>query len=113
VLTCVDARMGEVYGAVHGSHEGLMELRGAERLGPPEEVEPPASGAWHAAGSGWERYAEVLAPLAQQAAGVDTGLYPRARDLLPQAAADLRAGRLLEPERALPVYLRSENAWQR
>ncbi|HEX5418629.1 MAG TPA: tRNA (adenosine(37)-N6)-threonylcarbamoyltransferase complex dimerization subunit type 1 TsaB, partial [Gammaproteobacteria bacterium] len=42
VLTCVDARMGEVYWAVHGSQEELMQLRGAERLGPPEEVEPPS-----------------------------------------------------------------------
>jgi tRNA threonylcarbamoyladenosine biosynthesis protein TsaB len=113
VLSCVDAHMGEVYWAVHGSDEGLMRLRGEERLGPPEEVELSAPGAWHGAGSGWERYAEVLAPLAGRADGVDAALYPRARDLLPQAAAHLREGKVLEPERALPVYLRSEKAWKR
>jgi hypothetical protein len=68
---------------------------------------------WYAAGDGWARYRAELAPLLARAAGVDDGLYPTARDLLPQAIADLEAGRLLAPEHALPVYLRSAGAWRK
>lgn len=136
VLTCVDARMGEVYWATYalpasavaagaaaaaaaavaaGGAPAPFRLEGEERLGAPETVTAPAPARrpWFAAGSGWARYAETLAPLLAEARGADPGLNPRARDLLPRAAADCAAGRLLSPAQALPVYLRSESAWRR
>ncbi len=120
VVTCVDARMGEVYWAAYAldAATGLMRLEGEERLASPaalaaEAADAAEAGGWYAAGSGWERYAEALGPIAAGAAGVDAGLVPAARDLLPQAEAELAAGRVLAPEQALPVYLRSESAWRR
>lgn len=122
VLTCVDARMGEVYWALYersGGGPAPMRLVGEERLAPPEAMEaalaelaPPLE-AWYAAGDGWARYRAQLEPLLARAAGVGDALYPTARDLLPQAAADLGAGNLLAPEHALPVYLRSAAAWHK
>ena len=38
---------------------------------------------------------------------------PCARDVLAQATADLVAGRGRLPEEAIPVYLRSEAAWEK
>ncbi len=123
VLTCVDARMGEVYWALYEADagQGLMRLEGEERLSPPEALAAEAAKTlaaepwrgWFAAGTGWERFAEALEPLAARAAGAAAGLVPSARDLLPAAEAELAAGRVLAPEEALPVYLRSESAWRR
>lgn len=127
VLACVDARMDEVYWGRYAAPASArpdaageawaaalaVEPEGEERLGPPEDVTAPDSGPWFAAGGGWGRYAARLAPLAARAEGAAPGLLPCARDLLPRAAAELAAGRLLAPEQARPVYLRSESAWRR
>lgn len=115
-LVCVDARMREVYAARYVVRGRRATLRGEERLCPPEALLGPdavAGDGWAGVGSGFAVYRDVLAPLAARAARVVPDLVPSARDLLVAAAEDVAAGRLLEPEEALPVYLRDESAWRR
>jgi tRNA threonylcarbamoyladenosine biosynthesis protein TsaB len=116
-LVCVDARMGELYSAAFAIEAGRAQPLGPESLGAPETVEAPRGGGWGdpwcAVGNGWRAYRDALAPLLGRAGRVAADLVPSARDLIPQAVADLEAGRILSPAAALPVYLRSESAWRR
>lgn len=111
-LTCVDARMGEVYWAEYRIDNGLAICVGDERLGAPETVVAPVSRGWSAVGDGFLAHAEALATSTDQAAQVLTALTPAARDLLPRARADLADGRGLNPQAAQPVYLRGADAWK-
>lgn len=115
-LVCVDARMQEVYAARYVVRAGRAALRGEERLLAPDELlgsEAAEGDGWTGLGSGFAAYADVLAPLAARAARIVPDLVPSARDLLVAAAEEVAAGRGLEPEAALPVYLRDESAWRR
>lgn len=112
VLVCNDARMREVYWACfeRGS-DGRAVAFGPERVGPPESVRLPAE--WvDAAGLG---RGFAVYPALQALAGVvvSTGadrLLPRAAEVARLAVPELAAGRLLDPEAALPVYLRDDVA---
>jgi tRNA threonylcarbamoyladenosine biosynthesis protein TsaB len=77
----------------------------------PEAVKLPAP--WVAAqsvgvGSAFAAYPELQAALPGLA--VRAGLWPRAAEIVQLAAAEVRAGRTLAPEEALPVYLRDDVA---
>ncbi|HFD80337.1 MAG TPA: tRNA (adenosine(37)-N6)-threonylcarbamoyltransferase complex dimerization subunit type 1 TsaB [Gammaproteobacteria bacterium] len=114
VLAALDARMSEVYwGAYRRAADGLVEAAGPEGLCAPQALRPPHEDRWSGAGSGWERYAGVLAGVA----GVDEHrihghLKPHAADIARLAVSELRRGRALAPEQALPVYLRNQVAAQ-
>lgn len=112
VLVCNDARMREVYwGCFARSATGLALPVGAERVGAPATVALP--GEWPrgagscGAGSGFAAYPQLRESLADAlAAFLDTR--PRAEEIALLAAAEAAAGRVLDPEQALPVYLRDE-----
>lgn len=111
VLVLVDARMGEVYAGEFAIRGGLaVAMGGAERLMRPAAVEPPG-GAWTGVGDGFAAYAELLEGPIREARAVLDGLKPRARDLLPLAAADFERGLASKPQTLTPVYLRGRDAW--
>jgi len=112
-LVCMDARMGEVFWGAYEVRDGLAALFGAERLSDPGEVGWTRTGAWGAVGSGFDAYANELANVIAAARSVHTASRPNAVDLLPQALADLRGGRIQPAEKATPVYLRDETAWRK
>lgn len=111
-LCCVDARMGEVYSACFTFGDGLVRPDAAETIGLPGRVLPPMA-PYVALGDGLTAYPQALAAVVAGAAAVDAGLFPRARDLVPLAAAEVRAGRFVPYRAALPVYLRDAGAWRR
>ncbi len=113
VLTCVDARMGDVYWAGFRIRDHLAVLVDAERIGVPESVTAPDEPGWIAAGSGFSAYRDTLAAVTAGATAVFEVLEPSARDLLPQARHDFAAGRIATPRAALPVYLREKEAWKK
>jgi tRNA threonylcarbamoyladenosine biosynthesis protein TsaB len=112
-LVCIDARMGEVFWGAYEVRDDLAEPLGEERLSGPEAVGWTGTGAWGAIGSGFEVFAAELESVVAAARIVETALKPSATDLLPRAAADLRAGRIQSVDEATPVYLRDETAWRR
>ena len=122
-LCAVDARMGEVYSGHYRLADGLAVLEGSECLVAPKsvvapvEVHAPMSVAapilpYLALGDAFAAYAEALTALTAGAVATRSALAPRARDLLPQAACEVLAGRFLPLEAALPVYLRQADAWR-
>jgi tRNA threonylcarbamoyladenosine biosynthesis protein TsaB len=112
-LVCIDARMGEVYFGCYELHDGVARAHGPEQVGAPETMGVPEWRHWTALGAGFTVYAEALAHVARRAAAVMPDLEPRARDLLPIAAADWAAGRAVPAAAALPTYLRDASAWKR
>ena len=110
ILVCNDARMHEVYwSAFARSAGGLAEPVGAEHVGGPAQVALPAAwlqgpAVW-GAGSGFDVY-PALGQLGPRGLSVVTGLYPRATEIARLALAEAEAGRLLDAQMAVPVYLR-------
>ena len=106
-MAALDARKGEVYWGCFEQVDDAVLLRGEECVCSPAAAPSTGEGDWVAAGSGWAAYADVLMPrFEKQLAGVLPGLEPRAGDVARIALREFRQGRLLNPEEALPVYLR-------
>jgi tRNA threonylcarbamoyladenosine biosynthesis protein TsaB len=113
VLVCNDARMKEVYwGCFARGPQGLAEPVGAERVGPPDSVEPQSLGQSeiHGAGRGFRAYPALEARLRHRLAAIHPTLLPRAREIVRIGREEHRAGRSLPAGEALPVYLRDDVA---
>jgi len=112
-LVCVDAYMGEVFWGQFCIQDGLASAASKECLSTPEAVASKGLESWSVVGNGFLCYEAVLGALIAKAESTHVGAYPCARDLFPQAMADLAEGLGQHPEAAMPVYLRSEEAWKR
>jgi tRNA threonylcarbamoyladenosine biosynthesis protein TsaB len=111
VLAAIDARMNEVYFGVYEADQGLARLRGEEVVAPPAGLPGDWSGAYAAAGSGWQAYGEALrGRLAVQFSSMEGEALPHAVDALALAAPEFAAGRVLDGAALLPVYLRNRVA---
>jgi tRNA threonylcarbamoyladenosine biosynthesis protein TsaB len=112
VLVCNDARMQEVYwGCFERDAEGLALERTPERVSPAASVQlPPAWPDAVGVGRGFAAYAGLRALPSVTVRADRERLLPRAAEITRLAVAELAAGRLLEPEAAMPVYLRDDVA---
>ena len=116
VACAIDARMGEIYWACHiRNAEGLAERVGDEVVVPPGEVAPnPGEGPWHAAGTGWGVYEEVLLQrLGSIPVGIDATRLPHSREIATLAVYAFNRGLAVSPAEALPVYLRNKVTHQK
>jgi tRNA threonylcarbamoyladenosine biosynthesis protein TsaB len=113
-LVCNDARMQEVYWACFERDiNGLMTPLGMERVSKPSDVRLPDEWAGTlvgAAGRGFAAYGELGRNLAPLLRTVDSSLLPGAGEIASLAVAEVRGGRVLPPEEAVPVYLRDDVA---
>lgn len=115
VIVCSDARMGEVYWGCFERGDGLAALVGDEQLSAPESVRLP--GQWtsnvhaHAsvfgAGRGFAAYPQLSAALRACLQDIREDLLPRASEIAMLAVPEVVAGRIFQPEQALPIYLRN------
>jgi tRNA threonylcarbamoyladenosine biosynthesis protein TsaB len=112
VLTALDARMGQVYTAPFlRGEDGLMRSIGAETVCAPDDVPLPDGTDWTGAGSGWDKYSDLLCQrIGARLKEWLPALFPRARGVAALAMPGLAAGEALAPEQALPVYLRDDVA---
>ncbi|MCC7464252.1 MAG: tRNA (adenosine(37)-N6)-threonylcarbamoyltransferase complex dimerization subunit type 1 TsaB [Gammaproteobacteria bacterium] len=108
LLVCQDARMQEVYWAAFERDGDATRLLGAEAVAPPAQVAlPPAwtgAGEIWGIGSGFDACAAGLEPLAGRLAR-RVVLEGDAEDVA-RIAARLGCSHAVEPEQAVPVYLR-------
>ncbi|CAM5525814.1 tRNA threonylcarbamoyladenosine biosynthesis protein TsaB OS=Rhodanobacter lindaniclasticus OX=75310 GN=B1991_14950 PE=3 SV=1 [Rhodanobacter lindaniclasticus] len=71
----------------------------------------PEARAWQVVGSGWATYAPVLSQRLTGTLHSADGLrYPQAAHVAELGLREFRAGHVLAPELALPVYLRDKVA---
>lgn len=114
VLVCNDARMQEVYWACfEPGSDGLMLPMSIERVSKPSEVQLPRQ--WIglpivAVGRGFAAYTLLTDTLADQLTNIDPTLLPRADEIAVLAVAEVQAGRILPPEKAVPTYIRNDVA---
>jgi tRNA threonylcarbamoyladenosine biosynthesis protein TsaB len=108
ILAALDARMGEVYwGAFELGSDGLVEPVGESLVCPPASVPIPAGPDWWGAGPGWLVYDRVLVGrIGGLVSGFNGQAICEAGAIATLASGDLRAGRVVAPELARPVYLR-------
>lgn len=113
ILVCNDARMQEVYwGCFESAADGLMAPVAEEHVGKPASVRLPDdwTGTVHGAGRGFAAYNELRDALRERLAGIDDRILPHAAEVAILAAPEVRAGRVVAPEQAIPVYLRDDVA---
>jgi len=112
-LVCNDARMKEVYWACfEPGADGLMQPVGPEHVSDPATVSLPRGwpGPVYGAGRGFASYPQLRAVLGAALEGCDEDILPWARDIAALAVPEVRAGRVVPAEQALPVYLRDQVA---
>jgi tRNA threonylcarbamoyladenosine biosynthesis protein TsaB len=111
VVTCLDARMGEIY---HAAYE--RDGKGWKQLVAPnvgKALSAPALGGvdWVGCGSGFAVYAEALATRYRgQLARVEPQAFPHARAIAQLALPIFAAGGGLPAEQAIPLYVRDKVA---
>jgi tRNA threonylcarbamoyladenosine biosynthesis protein TsaB len=111
VLVVNDARMREVYWAEFDPAHGLRPLT-AEQVTPSAQVmfSAPARVPWVAAGRGLTAWPELAQRAQVAGATLRPDLLPRAAEILALARSCVAAGQILEPDAALPVYVRDRVA---
>jgi tRNA threonylcarbamoyladenosine biosynthesis protein TsaB len=109
VLTCLDARMQEVYWAACGlSDQGVMKFLTPEQLILPAQINLSLQYPWSGVGDGWLVYADELhTALKGFSVQIKLNCYPEARDAVVLACNEYLLGNLHPAESALPVYLRT------
>ncbi len=113
VAVSLDARMDEVYFASYELGEGaIMRALSDECICLPSDVPQPSDSSsisW--AGSGAERYEEILRTrFSVSGQNIRRDAWPHAQDLIDIALPNVTAGRLVPAEEAMPVYLRNKVA---
>ena len=111
VVTCLDARMGEIYHAAYqrngtGWSETVMPNVCKADAAPALE-----GGNWVGCGSAFEVYGDALATRYHgQLASVQSLAFPHARDVAQLALPVFAAGHGVPAEQALPLYVRDKVA---
>ena len=143
VLACLDARMAQVYWAAYDcSDPAAPRALTPEAVANPEDVWLPENGdkngdipiflsgpdgtagaaqkigkkecpLFLGAGHGFSAYPALHTMLGERLAGFDAGLLPHAREIALIAAREVARGGGVDPELAVPVYLRDEVAHRR
>lgn len=112
VLAAFDARMQQVYwGAYQRGTDGLVSPLLPETVVDPVAAPLPSGQGWIIAGSGWDVYKNILQPrLSAAGANGLTEIIPQARHVAALALSRFKAGDVVAPELAVPVYIRDDVA---
>jgi tRNA threonylcarbamoyladenosine biosynthesis protein TsaB len=111
VVTCLDARMGEIYHAAYAREGDDWNEAVAPNVCRAGRAPALENGGWTGAGSGFATYAGELAErYRDQLAAVAAEVYPHARAVAELALPQLIAGRGLPAEQAMPLYVRDKVA---
>lgn len=113
VITCLDARMGEVYYAAYLKNGNDWDEVYAPSLFKPEEVPPLQGSDWVGIGTGWVAYSEALQQAyAQQLkqAPLTANVHPTAVAIAELALPAFEAGLARPAHEAAPIYIRNKVA---
>lgn len=108
VLTCLDARMNEVYAALYQRDEASWRCQIGPLVCPPSATPIPQAAGYVGVGSGFAAYPDIAHGRNLQR--VDASLIPHARAMASLAAPRLLRGEGLAAEHAEPLYIRNKVA---
>lgn len=111
-LTCLDARMNEIYwgGFAADLKEGVIETAAA-RVGPPDSMVIEAGRQYWGIGRGFTAYPALSQLPGVSLSGERANAVPNAREIARLGALRLAAGRVLDPADVKPLYLRDKVAF--
>lgn len=110
VITCLDARMGEIYHAAFIRENGAWVEQSATTVCKPESA-PVLDGAWAGVGSGWAVYGEILSSVyAQNLTKINANITPTAEAMLQLAKPTFEEGLAKPASEAAPIYIRNRVA---
>lgn len=111
VLSCLDARMGELYLAAYRREGDGWSAVVAPMLCKPAQVPAVEGVGWFGAGSGFAVHGDALRGCyGSQLTGMNADLIPHAREVARLALPVFVAGQALSPEHAAPLYVRNKVA---
>lgn len=116
VLSCIDARMDEVYWAACCYEADGWSYISEECVISPDKLDvqqimSQRSGPWVAAGTGWSNYLDRLLPeTGSRPETILDNCFPSAEAIAKLAAKAFRAGNTVPASQAIPVYLRNDVA---
>ncbi len=118
VIACVDARMGELYGAVYGQKDAKLVPLSDEFLLRPEAMstalvfDADAVKKWRGVGSGWQYRHQFGDMAALDLLSCDAQAVATAASVVALAVADFEQGNTQTAADVAPVYLRDSVAWK-
>ncbi|MDR3213956.1 MAG: tRNA (adenosine(37)-N6)-threonylcarbamoyltransferase complex dimerization subunit type 1 TsaB [Azoarcus sp.] len=107
-LAATDARMGEIYHGCYRVENGMAIELSAPVCCAPSDLPHPGGGTF-GLGSGFAAYEAKLAPVRAGLAGCDPQAVPSA-EAVARLAAGWGGAAIVEPERAVPLYVRNKVA---
>ena len=116
VLSCIDARMDEVYWAACCHEAAGWSYIGEECVISPDKLDvqnimSQRTGSWVAAGTGWANYLDRLLPEgASRPEAILEECFPSAEVIVKLTAEEFKAGNTVPASQAIPVYLRNDVA---
>lgn len=111
VLSCIDARMQEVYYALFQINEfGVMQVVSEEQVIQPSLIEIDISNNCIGVGTGWRSYADVLFERCGKQITYDADALPHAEFIARLGKFYFEQGHRVSAIQALPVYLRDNVA---
>lgn len=114
VVACLDARMGELYGAVYERVPQGWVARQGPGLYRPEVMPLPEETGWVGCGNGFTAYADVLSARSHGGAlAIHPEVIPHARSIARLAAQRYARGERGAAEDAQPFYVRDKVALKR
>jgi tRNA threonylcarbamoyladenosine biosynthesis protein TsaB len=110
IITAIDARMDEVYWCAYRWRDGRLLALAGEQVSSPGAVSLAGCDNPVGVGNAWQSCPGMPDV---QVDSIDTFALPDATDIIPLALCRCEKGELLEPEKALPVYVRNEVSWKK
>ena len=115
LLVAIDARMSEIYFGQYArsSESGMVSSCMSEVLLPPLSAtveEPRPEYEWVGIGTGWQTYKDELMQRFPHVRQIDEQHFPSAKSVAQLAEPMVKAGQVVSPAEALPVYLRDQVA---
>lgn len=110
-IAALDARIGEIYHAAYAREAAQWRCVAEPSLCRPDDAPSVPGTDWTGSGSGFDLYEAALRVRHGAAlSGVVRGLVPHARAMATLGVEACRAGRLVAPEEAAPLYVRDKVA---
>ena len=111
VVSCLDARMHEIYHAAFEKSNGDWRSVHAPGLYAPVQAPPLLAGDWFGCGSGFASYREELARRYHGQLGrIDPDVRPHAREIARLAIRQFERGGGVDAAAAVPIYIRDKVA---